>query len=186
MTPDDRRAQLLALGVETLAERSIDDLTIDAMAERAEVSRALLFHYFGSKEGLHHAVVLAARDGMLHATEPREDLAPLDRLEDTLDRMVGFVRSHRGTFHALVRGASSGDASVRELIDEARDVNAARIVAVFVELGEPDDGALRLVLRAWVAFAEELLVDGALGTAIPAEELVAMLVRSARAVVAAR
>ncbi|GMA95785.1 hypothetical protein GCM10025881_26090 [Pseudolysinimonas kribbensis] len=108
LTPDERRAQLVALGVAALAHSPLEDVTMELLSEQAGVSRALLFHYFGSKQGMHHAIVLTARDSMLRATEPRPELAPLDRLRDTLDRVVGFVREHPATFYSLVRGAASG------------------------------------------------------------------------------
>ncbi|MDM4761738.1 TetR/AcrR family transcriptional regulator [Galbitalea sp. SE-J8] len=185
LNPDDRRAQLLALGVASLAEQPLDALSIEQLSAKAGVSRSLLFYYFGSRQGLHHAVVLAARDALLRATTPALELPPLDRLHDTLTRLVAFVREHRGTFFALVRGSSSADSDAKALIDEARAVNAERLLAAFLELGTPDSELLRVAVRAWVSFAEETLVDGAIATELPDAELVAFLQRSATAVVAA-
>lgn len=185
LTPDERRAQLVALGVAFLVDKPLDALTIDVLSAQAGVSRALLFHYFGSKQGLHREVVRTARDSMLRATEPQEDLPPLDRLHDTLSRIVRFVRDHRGTFYSLVRGVASGDTEVREVVEEARTVQAERVIAVFLELGVADTELLRIALRSWVAFAEEALVRSALGTDLASDEVVAFLDRSARAVVAA-
>ncbi|UAJ78502.1 TetR/AcrR family transcriptional regulator [Leifsonia sp. ZF2019] len=185
LTPDERRAQLVALGITLLAEEPLDALTIDILSERAGVSRALLFHYFGSKQGLHREVVRTARDSMLHATEPVPELPPLERLRDTLERIVRFVREHRGTFYSLVRGVASGDSEVRAVVEEAREEQAGRVVAAFLELGVPDTPLLRIALRSWVAFAEEALVESALGTDLSSDEIVGFLERSARGVVAA-
>ncbi|MGJ4844330.1 TetR/AcrR family transcriptional regulator [Leifsonia sp. Le1] len=185
LTPDERRAQLVALGVTFLVDNPLDALTIEGLSAQAGVSRALLFHYFGTKQGLHREVVRTARDSMLRATQPQEDLPPLDRLHDTLSRIVQFVRDHRGTFYSLVRGVASGDTEVREVVEEARAEQAERVIAVFVELGVPDTELLRIALRSWVAFAEEALVRSALGTDLASDEVVAFLERSARAVVAA-
>ncbi|QIZ99394.1 TetR/AcrR family transcriptional regulator [Leifsonia sp. PS1209] len=185
LTPDERRAQLVALGVAFLVDNPLDALTIEGLSAQAGVSRALLFHYFGTKQGLHREVVRTARDSMLRATQPQEDLPPLDRLHDTLSRIVQFVRDHRGTFYSLVRGVASGDTEVREVVEEARTEQAERVIAVFVELGVPDTELLRIALRSWVAFAEEALVRTALGTDLASDEVVAFLERSARAVVAA-
>ncbi len=182
LTPQERRTKLIALGVAALADRPLEALTIEHLSAQAGVSRALLFHYFGSRQGMHHAVVLTARDSMLHATEPQPDLDPLDRLRDTLERIVRFVRDHRGTFYSLVRGAASGDPEVREVVEQARAAQADRLIAVFLELGMPDSELLRIALRSWVAFAEEMLVESVLGIEMPAEEVVAFLSRSATAV----
>lgn len=185
LSPDERRAQLVALGVSFLVDHPLDALTIESLSAQAGVSRGLLFHYFESKAGLHREVVRMARDSMLHATEPQRDLAPRERLRDTLVRIVQFVRDHRGTFFSLVRGVASGDSEVRGVVEEARGLQADRVIAVFLELGTRDSPMLRIALRSWVAFAEEILVESALGTDTPAEDIVAFLERSAVAVAAA-
>jgi len=184
LTPDERRAQLVALGVAALADSPLEDVTIELLSERAGVSRALVFHYFGSKQGMHHAIVETARDSMLRATDLRPELAPLDRLRDTLERVVGFVREHPATFYSLVRGAASGSSEVRELVDEARQAQAERAVSVFVELGRPETDRLRIGLRAWVAMAEQELVDAGLRSDIPAHDIVDLLLATAEATAA--
>ena len=185
LTPDERRTQLLALGVSFLADRPLDELTIEELSARAGVSRGLVFHYFGTKQGLHRAVVTAAGASMLASSEPRSDLPPLERLHDTLVRIVAFVREYRGTFYSLVRGVASGDPVVRTVADGTRDVHARRIIGVFLELGVPDTPLLRVALRSWISFAEEVLIELALETDADAEEIVGFLERSARGVVAA-
>jgi AcrR family transcriptional regulator len=184
LTPDERRAQLVALGVAWLVEHPLDELTIEDLSAQAGVSRGLLFHYFGSRQGFHREVVRTARDSMLRATEPLPELAPLDRLRDTLTRIVQFVRDHRGTFYSLVRGVASGDAEVRQEVEQARDLQAERVIAVFLELGMPDSTLLRIALRSWVAFAEETLVESALNSEMPSDEIVSFLERSVKAVAA--
>jgi AcrR family transcriptional regulator len=184
LAPDERRAQLVALGVASLVDRPLESLTIEHLAAQANVSRGLLFYYFGSKQGLHREVVRTARDSMLHATEPAPDLAPLDRLHDTLTRIVQFVRDHGGTFFSLERGAASGDPEVREVVEQARAAQADRLIAVFLELGRADSELLRIALRSWVAFAEETLVETAINTEMPAVDIVSFLERSVTAVAA--
>lgn len=184
LSPEARRAQLLALGVASLADRPLDDLTVEKLSAEAGVSRGLLFYYFGSRQGLHHQVVTAARDGMLHATQPNLDLAPLDRLHDTLTRLVRFVRDHSGTFYSLVRGAASGDREVREVVDEARQIQAGWVLAVELELGATDTPLLRVALRAWVSFVEQVLVDAALDSQYADGQIVEFLERSLRAAAA--
>ncbi len=174
----------MALGVAALVDHPLEALTIEHLSSQAGVSRGLLFYYFGSKQGLHREVVRTARDSMLRATEPLLELGPLDRLHDTLVRIVVFVREHRGTFYSLVRGAASGDPEVREVVEQARGLHADRVIAVFHELGAADSELLRIALRSWVAFAEEVLVESALNTDMPDAEIVAFLERSVTSVAA--
>ena len=185
LSPDERRAQLIAAGVGALATGPLDALTIESLAAAAGVSRGLVIHYFDTKDGMHREVVRAACNSMLHATEPDHELEPLDRLHDTLTRLVRFVRDHRLTFYSLVRGAASGAPEVRELIDETRSVQSGWLVQAFLELGTPDSEILRIAVRSWVAFAEQTLVDGALHSELSSDEIVLFLDRSAKAIVGA-
>src|SRR5690606_19626576 len=161
LTPEERRTQLLATGVNFLADHALEGLTMDELARRAGVSRALAFHYFDSTQGMHRAVVTMARDALIHATAPDPELPPRARIDDTLLRFAGFVREHRGTFSSLVRGIASGDPTVRAVVDESRELNAAHLRDAFAELGVPVTRALTISLRAWVAFTEEVLVTTA-------------------------
>ena len=66
----ERRSQLLDLGVRLLATRSLDELSIDLLAEEAGISRGLLYHYFGNKHAFHEAVVRRAADDLIAQTAP--------------------------------------------------------------------------------------------------------------------
>lgn len=175
LSPEERRAQLIALGVAALAEHPLGELDIEQLAAQAGVSRALLFHYFGSKQGYQRELVKTARDSMLLATEPRPELEPLERLRDTLERTVAFVRGHGGTFHSLVRGPASGSPEIRAVVEQARVRQTERVLALFVERDIPVSPRLRIALRAWIAFVEQALVDAALGSALPSGDIVALL-----------
>jgi len=183
LTPEERRRQLIAIGVNALATQPLEAITIEYLAAQAGVSRGLVFYYFNSKTGLHHEIVRTARDSLMHATEPRPELAPADRLHDTLDRFVTFARDHRLTFFSLVRGAASGDETVREIVDQVRSAQAERLTTMFSELGVEPSPRVHVALRSWVALAEQALVDGAVNAELEPGELVDYLERSARAVV---
>lgn len=183
LTPQERLAQLIALGVNFLSDHPLDELTIDELATRAGVSRALVFHYFESKQGMHRAVVTTARDSLLQATAPRSELPPRERINDTLRRFASFVREHRGTFTSLVRGVASGDAAVRAVVDESREFNAEQLRRAFIELGVTDSQVLRVALRAWVSFAEEVFVSLTAENLADDDQLVAFLMRTLDATV---
>lgn len=185
LSPEERRAQLIAIGVQFLVDHPLDELTIDELAARAGVSKALIFHYFDSRQGVERAIVTTARDSLLVATEPRADLPPRERIRDTLLRIAGFVRDHSGTFSSLVRGVASGDPAVRAIVDQSRDLNAQRLLEAFQELGAPNELALRVALRAWVSFTEEALLELVVDRRIDDEAAVDFLEKTLDGVVAA-
>jgi len=185
MSPDERRQQLVALGVAALADRPLEAVTVEDLAAQAGVSPGLVHYYFGNRQGLHSAIVRTARDAMLHATEPRPELPPRERLRDTLDRFVEFVHDHDATFYSLVRGAASGDEHVRATVQHARDVLAGHLRDAFQEIGVAPTPLLEVALHAWISFAEQALVEAATDPEISASELADFLERSALGVLAA-
>src|SRR6516165_183215 len=68
LSPADRRAELLALGAEVFGKRPYDEVRIDEIAERAGVSRALMYHYFPDKRAFFAAVVKDEADRLYEAT----------------------------------------------------------------------------------------------------------------------
>src|SRR6476619_3542879 len=89
--PETRRSQLLDLGVRLFATRSLDELSIDVLAEEAGISRGLLYHYFGNKHAFHEAVVRRAADDLIEQTAPPAQGAPLERLLASVTAYVDYV-----------------------------------------------------------------------------------------------
>src|SRR3954462_8664545 len=80
LSPEARRAQLIELGVEMLATRRLDELSVELIAHTAGISRGLLFHYFPSKQESPLEVARAAAAEMIRRTEPDPDLSPVEAL----------------------------------------------------------------------------------------------------------
>jgi AcrR family transcriptional regulator len=160
LSPDERRTQLLDLGVSLLATRSLDDLTIDVLAEEAGISRGLLYHYFGNKHAFREAVVRRAVDDLLVQTAPPDGGEPLERLLASVAAYVDYVVANYQGYISIVRGAAGGNESLRELYEEARTALTERI---FTEDAQgdviPDTPAARLMVRAWSALGEELVLS---------------------------
>src|SRR3546814_12143236 len=85
MSPESRREQLLELGVSLLATRSLDEISIEMLAEAAGISRGLLYHYFGNKQDFHVAVVRRAAHHLIAMTTPPAEGASLPRLLVSMD-----------------------------------------------------------------------------------------------------
>lgn len=158
LSPDARRAQLIALGVEMLATRTLDELSVEDIATQAGISRGLLFHYFASKQEFHVEVARAAAAELITRTEPDRSLAPLDALHGALAAFIDYVAENPDNYKSLVRGAASGDAEMRAIFDRTRSTMAGRIVGVLAEQGLPLGPRAELAVHGWVAFVEECVV----------------------------
>jgi AcrR family transcriptional regulator len=176
LQPDARRAQLIQLGVQMLATRHLDDLSVEALADEAGISRGLLFHYFRSKQEFHLEVVRACARELLARTEPDPQLPPLEQLRTSLGAYIDYVTENRDAYVSLVRGAASGDASVRQVADETRTEQANRVLEHVEALGLPGAARTELAVRGWVAFCEEVVVSWlASGQRPSREEVLALL-----------
>ena len=185
LDPIARRAQLIALGVEMLATRTLDALSVEDIAQKAGISRGLLFHYFSSKQEFHIEVARAAAAELLARTAPDTSLAPLDALRRSLTEFIAYVEENPDNYKSLVRGAASGDAAMRAIFDETRASMAGRIVAVLGELGLPLGPRAELAVHGWVAFAEECVIRSIDGGVKDSSGLLDMLTKALPAVVLA-
>lgn len=164
MSPDTRREQLLDLGVRLLSTRSLDELSIEVLAEEAGISRGLLYHYFGNKQDFHTAVVRRAADDLIDVTAPVDEGTPLERLAVSLEAYVDYVQQNYAGYRSLVRGAASGNEVMREIYEEARRALTDRIFDSageegLSELGVTDTPAVRLMVRGWSAMTEEVVLS---------------------------
>jgi AcrR family transcriptional regulator len=185
LSPDQRRSQLLDLGVRLLATRSLDELSIDLLAEEAGISRGLLYHYFGNKHAFHEAVVRRAADDLIAQTAPPVDGEPLERLLTSMAAYLDYVEANYEGYLSLVKGAAGGNDTLREIYEEARSALTDRIFREDAQ-GEiiPDTPASRLVVRGWAAMAEEMVVTWVREPAgVTREELVRMLAAALPALV---
>ncbi len=57
LAPEQRRAQLLDIGARLFADRPYEDVWIEEVAELAEVSRGLMYHYVPTKRDFFAAIV---------------------------------------------------------------------------------------------------------------------------------
>jgi AcrR family transcriptional regulator len=159
LTPDQRRTQLLDLGVSLLATRSLDELTIDVLAEEAGISRGLLYHYFGNKHDFREAVVRRAVADLVEQTAPPEGGEPLDRLLASVAAYVDYVVANYQGYVSIVRGAAGGNETLRRVYEETRAALTDRIFTEDAQ-GEiiPDTPAARLMVRGWSAMGEEMVL----------------------------
>src|ERR1051325_10793621 len=91
---EQRRQLLLDAAAAMVAEGDIDDITIERVADRAGVSRALLYKHFADRRDLLAAVY--QRESQIVHTELTAAVVAADSLE--------------GMFRALIRGALEAQA----------------------------------------------------------------------------
>ncbi|MET9027410.1 TetR/AcrR family transcriptional regulator [Nocardia sp. NPDC004168] len=151
---DDRRRQLIGIGLGMLIDRPWHRITVDAVAQQAGISRGLLFHYFPTKQDYYAQLVRAASQRFLRATGPDPDAA--DPLASMIANFVSYMRKRSGPLVGLLRAAGQ-DPVLESIMERMHDELTDR---VFAALGRPARStAERLVVRSWWAMAEDLTVQ---------------------------
>lgn len=185
LNPEARRAQLIELGVEMLATRTLDELSVEDIAQQAGISRGLLFHYFSSKQEFHLEVARAAAQELIERTTVDTTLAPVDALRASLTAYVDYVEENPDNYRSLVRGAASGDADMRAIFEQTRATLAGRVIEVVAELGLAMGPRAELAVHGWVALAEECTIRWIEKRTIDRDELQDLLTKALPAVVLA-
>ena len=119
LSPDDRRNELLALGAEVFGQRPYDEVRIDEIAERAGVSRALMYHYFPDKRAFFAAVVRAEGDRLFEATNtpPIQHQSLFDQLREGVLAYLRYDEEYPHGAWAAYIGIGSSDPVLRGIED---------------------------------------------------------------------
>jgi len=154
---DERRRQLLDLGAELFARHGYEDLSMARIAREAGISKALLYHYFPSKQAYFAATLEQAAEELAEVTEPDPARPPVEQLSASLEAYLGWVERHMGAYDKLIRSVGAVP-EVRELVERVRDETAPRILAGIAGGREPGP-MLRAAVRGWLWFMDGAVLD---------------------------
>lgn len=127
MAVDERRRQLLERGAELFTSHSYGELSMSKIAAEVGISKALLYHYFPSKQAYFEATLSAWAEQLRERTEPDPGLPPLEQLRGSLDAFLSLVEENAVAYRNLMRSAA-GVAEIRDLIEAVRQATAQRIL----------------------------------------------------------
>jgi AcrR family transcriptional regulator len=156
---DERRSQLLALGLDFFSARSYDEVSIDDFAAAAGVSKGLLYHYFPTKRDFYVATIREASRQLLETTLTDASAPPLDRIRDGLDAYLAYVERHGPAYAALLGGGIGSDPEVAQIVEETRATFVARMLEGIGTAAAAPAPRLRITLRGWIGFVEAAALD---------------------------
>ncbi|MCT7660833.1 TetR/AcrR family transcriptional regulator [Mycobacterium deserti] len=163
LSPEDRRRELLSLGAEVFGQRPYDEVRIDEIAERAGVSRALMYHYFPDKRAFFAAVVRAEGERLFEATNTPPDPGQglFDQLRAGVLAYLRYDEEHPHGAWAAYMGMGRSDPLLRGIEDVDNDRQANRIIArINAGIGGALDSKverdLRVTVYGWLAFTFEM------------------------------
>lgn len=167
---DERRELLLERATALFARRGYDGLSMSQLAREAQISKALLYHYFPSKRRLFEATLADGAEELRLRTEAEPGRPPAEQLSTTLDAFLEWVQERPDAYATLLRSSAS---EVREIMAEVRSTTAQRILA-----GLGADGtrpATRAAVHGWLGFLDGAILDWIAHGDLTREELHGML-----------
>ena len=117
-----REQQMLDAAVDVFSDRGFHETSMDTIAAKAEISKPMLYLYYGSKEELFAACI--HREGLrfLEALAPAgaPNLTPREQLRAALEGFLGFVGANRKSWMVLYRQAV-GQQAFAGTVQSSRD-----------------------------------------------------------------
>ena len=178
LSPEDRRSELLDLGAEVFGQRPYDEVRIDEIAERAGVSRALMYHYFPDKRAFFAAVVRAESERLFEATNtpPTEGQSLFDRLRTGVLAYMRYDEEHPHGAWAAYIGMGRTDPVLRGIDEVDNERQMQRIMAAVTDVVSGDldskvERDIRVIVYGWLAFTFELCRQRILDPSVDADRL---------------
>lgn len=124
---------------------------MNKIAAEVGISKALLYHYFPSKQAFFEETLSAWAERLRVQTETDPDLSPLEQLTASLDAFLALVEENSGAYRNLIRSATAV-AEIRELVEEVRRATAQRILDGLYPDGAPPKA--RTAVSGWLWFMD--------------------------------
>jgi AcrR family transcriptional regulator len=169
-----RRAQLLGAAREVFVAQGFHAAAMDDIAERAGVSKPVLYQHFPGKLDLYFALLDASIEALLAAV--REGLASTTdnklRVTATTQAYFDFVSDPGGAFRLVFESDLTSEPSVRARVERVLQECAELVSAVIAEDAglSPDEshllavgliGSAQVTARYWVTTGEAVPKDDA-------------------------
>ena len=146
---DERRAQLLTAALEVFTVAGYHSAAMDEIADRANVSKPVLYQHFPSKLELYLAVLDMHIDSLVFAIQKaiasnRENSS---RVAATVDAYFGFIDSEGEAFRLLFESDMSLEPQVRERLNRMTyDCAAAVSALISIETGLGKEESMMLAV----------------------------------------
>ena len=144
---DERRAQLLAAALEVFTAAGYHSAAMDEIADRAGVSKPVLYQHFPSKLDLYLAVLDTHIDYLVFAIQRAIQSTPdnAKRVQATIGAYFDFIEAEGEAFRLLFESDMNVEPAVRERLNRMTYDCAAAVSAVIsLDTGLPQEAAMLL------------------------------------------
>ncbi|WP_354642216.1 TetR/AcrR family transcriptional regulator [Kitasatospora camelliae] len=169
-----RREQLLGAAQEVFVAQGYHSAAMDDIADRAGVSKPVLYQHFPGKLELYlalldkhcDALVDATRDALSATTDNKQ------RVAATMEAYFHYVSSESGAFRLVFESDLTNEPAVRERVERASDLSAtlvSKVIAEDTDLPEAEAkllaagvcGLAQITARYWLSQGRDIPRDEA-------------------------
>ncbi len=134
----ERRAQLIEVGRKAFAENGYEATSVEQIAERAKISKPIVYEHFGGKEGLYAVVVDREVEHVVAAiSEAISSGTPRERVERASLAFLTYVKDHPDGFAVLAHDApiTATRGNLSSLLSDVAERVGKVFAATFKEAG---------------------------------------------------
>lgn len=138
MTGQERRAQLLDVGRRVFAERGFEAASVEEIAQRAKITKPIVYEHFSGKEGLYAVIVDREVEGLLQRiTKALTADHPRAKLEQAALAFLTYIEEEPEGFRILVRDSpvASGAGTLASVIGDIASQVEHILASEFKERG---------------------------------------------------
>jgi AcrR family transcriptional regulator len=133
----ERRAQLIDVGRAVFARKGYEGTSVEEIAEKAKVSKPIVYEHFGGKEGLYAVIVDREMDYVVRRiVEAISSGTPRERVEGASLAFLNYVKDHPDGFAVLSQDSpTSSRGTMSSLLNELAERVGDVFVAALKEAG---------------------------------------------------
>jgi AcrR family transcriptional regulator len=174
LPPAERREQLIDAALSIAARGGYENLAFEKVANRAGVTRNLVYHYFpGGRQELLEAAAHRAGEQLSSQWVTDPDVPLPERLATNLSQMMDHAEEPTDAWLLYRQGRGSVDQKLLEIMAIYRE----RIIATISlnQLGTTTPPTVvRIALNGFIAYVETVL-EAALGEGMPRERVIELV-----------
>jgi AcrR family transcriptional regulator len=174
LSKEARREQLVTAAMPVVADQGFGDASLEEIAERADVTRNLLYHYFPrGRADVVLAVVERAGAELSGDWVIDQELPLSERLAANFGRMLDHALAPSDAWRIYRRARSAGQPEIEEIVTRYAERVIASVALNHLQTAEPPP-LVHIALTGFVAYAEAAL-DEARTTRISREKVMQLL-----------
>jgi AcrR family transcriptional regulator len=144
---ETRMEEMLQVAARVFAARGYHGTSMDDIASQADISKPLLYRYFGSKDGLYIALIERAGEHLLAGMGLiSHEGDPLARVERGVNAILTFIDRYRDFWRVLFSEGLIASPPVAEHVMKLRNRMIAHSNRTFAQIvGDPSEAGCRAV-----------------------------------------